>query len=79
MKTTQRGQAARPARKHAKTVESLTIRVPEAAALAGCGERAIRDAIAQGRIPVVPLGRTFLISRPVFVRWLETSGGTDNA
>ena len=78
METKQRGQAARPS-KTRPNHQSLTIKVPEAARLAGCSPRAIRKAVTEGRIPVIPLGRVILISRPVFLRWLETSGGTSNA
>jgi excisionase family DNA binding protein len=78
MQSTRRGRAIRLTKKRQRG-PSLTIKVPEAAELAGGGERAIRKAIAEGRIPTIPFGRAILISRPVFLRWLETSGGTSDA
>jgi len=56
-----------------------TYRVPEAARVAGSGERAIRDGIREGRIPHIKLSRNILIPREAFHRWLESGGETTGA
>ena len=74
MEPTNKGRASGPKAKAIKGL-TLTLKVPEAAALARCGERSIRLAIKEGRIPIVHLGRrNFLISRPAFLNWLITGG-----
>jgi excisionase family DNA binding protein len=52
----------------------LTLKIHEAAALAGCGQKAIRNGIAAGYIPCLRLGRNLLIPRSAFLRWLDTAG-----
>jgi hypothetical protein len=56
----------------------VTLKVPEAALLAGCGERSIRDGI-NGAIPHLRFGRNIVIPKAAFLRWLETAGGTANS
>ena len=53
-----------------------TWKIPEAARYAGCGDRAIRRGIQQGRIPHIRLGRNILIPRSAFVKWIDSAGGT---
>ena len=57
----------------------LTLKVDEAAALAGCGQRAIRLGIADGYIPHLRLGRNILIPRSAFLRWLDAAGNDAQA
>lgn len=57
-----------------KTDEKLTLKVPEAAKLAGCGDRSIRNAIAEGAIPHLKFGRNIVIPRSAFLRWLDSAG-----
>ena len=52
-----------------------TYKVPEAAKVAGTGERSIRDGIAEGKIPHLRFGRNILIPRVAFHRWLDSCGG----
>jgi excisionase family DNA binding protein len=49
-----------------------TLKVREAAALAGCGERAIRDGVKAGRIPTLKLNRNILIPRASFQRLVDS-------
>lgn len=49
-----------------------TLKVKEAAALAGCGERAIRNGIATKTIPTLPLSRNILIPRAAFMRLVDS-------
>ena len=49
-----------------------TLRVKEAAALAGCGERAIRDGVKAGKIPTLKLNRNILIPRASFQRLVDS-------
>jgi excisionase family DNA binding protein len=51
-----------------------TYKVGEAAKVAGCGERSIREGIKSGKIPVLPLSRTILIPRAAFHKWLDSGG-----
>ena len=51
-----------------------TYKVPEAAKVAGCGGRAIRNLIADNKIPHLRFGRTILIPRSAFHRWLDSAG-----
>jgi excisionase family DNA binding protein len=57
----------------------VTWKVPEAARVAGCGDRAIRNGIANGTIPHVKFGRNIVIPRVAFLRWLEACGELDTA
>ena len=50
--------------------------MPEAARVAGSGERAIRDGIKDGRIPHIRLSRNILIPKDAFHKWLESGGQT---
>jgi excisionase family DNA binding protein len=52
----------------------LTLKVAEAAILAGRGKKAIRDLVAQGSIPSLPGGRNIRIPRSAFLRWLDNAG-----
>ncbi len=51
-----------------------TYKVREAARIAGCGERAIRNGLASNRIPHLRLGRNILIPRNAFHLWLDSCG-----
>jgi excisionase family DNA binding protein len=51
-----------------------TLKVPEAAEIAGTGQSAIRNAIAEGRIPHLRFGRNILIPREPFLKWLNGRG-----
>jgi excisionase family DNA binding protein len=58
-----------------KTDENrATLKVPEAALIAGCGEKAIRDGIKEGRIPHLRLSRNILIPRAAFMRYIDSAG-----
>ena len=48
-----------------------TYRIPEAAQVAGTGERFIRNGISSGVIPHRRLGNKIIISRKAFHRWLD--------
>lgn len=52
----------------------VTLKVPEAARIARCGERAIRKAIAEGKIPHLRWGRNIVIPRLAFLKFLNTAG-----
>jgi excisionase family DNA binding protein len=52
----------------------ITIKVPEAASIAGAGERSIRDLIAAGKIPHIRFGRNIVIPKAAFLRWLDSAG-----
>lgn len=54
----------------------VTIKIPEAALLAGAGERSIRDGVRAGIIPHLKFGRNIVIPKSAFLRWLDTAGGT---
>lgn len=51
-----------------------TMKVAEAARIAGCGERAIRNGISEGRIPHLRFGRNIVIPRSAFLRWIDSGG-----
>jgi excisionase family DNA binding protein len=51
----------------------VTMKVPEAARIAGCGERAIRNGIEEGTIPHLKFGRNIVIPRSTFLAWLESA------
>src|SRR5579871_1778465 len=52
-----------------------TYKVPEAARVAGSGERAIRNGIAAGIIPHLRFGKNILIPKAAFHKWLDSCGG----
>jgi excisionase family DNA binding protein len=52
----------------------VTLKVPEAARIAGCGARAIRNGINHGSIPHIKFGRNIVIPRAAFLRWLDRAG-----
>jgi excisionase family DNA binding protein len=52
----------------------VTLKVHEAAEIAGCGDRAIRNMIAAGKIPSIRFGRNVVIPRSAFLRWLDAAG-----
>lgn len=56
-----------------------TYRVPEAARVAGSGERAIRNGIADGTIPHLRFGRNIVIPRNAFHKWLDSCGQSGGA
>lgn len=51
-----------------------TYKVGEAAKVAGSGTRSIRNKIDAGEIPHIRFGRTILIPRVAFHRWLDSCG-----
>ena len=51
-----------------------TYKVPEAAKVAGCGQRAIRNGVADGSIPHIKFGRNILIPKNRFHEWLDHCG-----
>jgi excisionase family DNA binding protein len=51
-----------------------TLRIPEAAKIAGTGTRAIRKGVAAGDIPHLKFGKNILIPRAAFMRWLDSAG-----
>jgi excisionase family DNA binding protein len=55
--------------------ERVTWKVPEAARIAGCGDRALRKAIAEGKVPHLRFGRNILIPRLAFLKYLNSAGG----
>jgi DNA binding domain, excisionase family len=55
---------------------SVTLNVAEAAQIAGCGERAIRNGINEGAIPHIRFGRNIRIPRGTFLRWIDTAGAS---
>jgi excisionase family DNA binding protein len=65
--------------KNLNSKNRATIKVPEAAEIAGIGTRSIRDAIADGRIPHLRFGRVIVIPREPFLRWLNSSADAKGA
>jgi len=51
-----------------------TMKIPEAARVAGCGQRAIRNEIAAGVIPHLKFGRNIVIPKQAFLRFLNNAG-----
>jgi excisionase family DNA binding protein len=51
-----------------------TLKVHEAAQIAGTGSRAIRNGIADGTIPHIKFGRNIVIPRSAFLRFLDNAG-----
>jgi excisionase family DNA binding protein len=51
-----------------------TLRVSEAARIAGSGERAIRLGVASGTIPHIRFGRNIVIPKRAFQLWLDSCG-----
>jgi excisionase family DNA binding protein len=51
-----------------------TMKVAEAARIAGCGEGAIRKGIAGNQIPHIRFGRNIVIPRSAFLRWIDSAG-----
>jgi len=62
-----------------KSSERATYKVHEAAAIAGCGDRALRKGIRDGIVPSIQLGRNILIPRVAFHRWLDSGGNPHQA
>jgi excisionase family DNA binding protein len=52
----------------------VTLRIPEAARLAGVGARSIYLGVAAGAIPHIRFGRKILIPKAAFLRWIESGG-----
>jgi len=63
-------------RQKAKDSERATLKVEEAARIIGCGERKVREGVANGTIPSLRLGRNVLIPRIALLRWIENGGET---
>jgi len=61
-----------PARKNDHLRSTWTIK--EAAQVAGCGERAIRQGVESGEIPHLKLGGKILLPRVAFQRWVDNAG-----
>jgi excisionase family DNA binding protein len=53
-------------------MESLLLRVPEAAQLLGLGRTTTYDLIARGEIPVVRVGRAVRVPREALVAWIAS-------
>lgn len=61
-----------------KTVDDqvrATLKIHEAAQIAGVGTRAIYVGVKTGKIPHLMFGRNILIPRTAFLRWLDSCGG----
>jgi hypothetical protein len=71
MKTKKTKQANRSV---VDTQERATLRIGEAAAIAGCNHKVIRKYVALGILPRLELTRTILIPRAAFIRFLENAG-----
>ncbi|WP_158750226.1 helix-turn-helix domain-containing protein [Acidobacterium sp. S8] len=54
-----------------------TLKISEAALIAGTGEKAIRKGIEDGSIPHLRFGRNILIPRSAFMRWLDNPGAVN--
>jgi excisionase family DNA binding protein len=54
--------------------EVATLKVPEAARIARVGTAAIYKGVKEGTIPHLPFGRTIIIPRAAFMRFLESCG-----
>jgi len=52
-----------------------TLKILEAAKIAGVGARSIYKGVADGTIPHLRFGRSILIPRAAFLRWLDSCGG----
>jgi excisionase family DNA binding protein len=70
---------AKRATKQSRTLpvkDRATYKVSEAARVAGCGERSIRDGIASGDnpIPHIKFGRNIVIPKEAFHRYLDNCG-----
>jgi excisionase family DNA binding protein len=55
-----------------------TYKITEAARVAGCGERTIRDLVKEGRIIHFQAGRNILIPKQPFHDWINSGGQTTN-
>jgi excisionase family DNA binding protein len=51
-----------------------TMKIPETARVAGCGQQAIRKGIAAGVIPHLKFGRNIVIPKQAFLRFLNSAG-----
>jgi excisionase family DNA binding protein len=60
-------------------MELLTYTVEEVAAMLGTARSATYEAVREGRIPAVRLGRRWLIPRERFHAWLNGAATTDAA
>jgi excisionase family DNA binding protein len=52
----------------------VTLKVPEAAKIAGCGEKALRRAIAEGKVPHLRFGRNIILPRLAFLNYINSAG-----
>ena len=57
-----------------KPESRATYKVPEAAKIAGCGERALRRAISLKHCPHLKFGRNIVIPKAAFHRWIDNCG-----
>jgi excisionase family DNA binding protein len=53
-----------------------TLKVREVAEIMGCGERVVRDLIADKTIAALWLGRNVVVPKNSFLKWLDAGGGT---
>jgi len=53
-----------------------TLKIQEAAKIAGVGTRSIYRGVAAGEIPHLRFGRNILIPKTAFMRWLDACGRT---
>jgi excisionase family DNA binding protein len=58
----------------APDLSPATLKVPQAAQIAGVGTAAIRTAIKKSGLPCIRFGRNILIPREAFLRWLDACG-----
>jgi excisionase family DNA binding protein len=70
----------RPTKRRASRIEKTkaesiceTIKIPEAARIAGCGQRAIRNEIEKGSMPHLRWGRNIVLPRAAFLRWIDAA------
>jgi excisionase family DNA binding protein len=55
----------------AATMERLTVTVEEAASILGIGRNSAYEAVRRGEIPVIRIGRRFLVPRAALERMLS--------
>jgi excisionase family DNA binding protein len=77
VKTTSKGVKTPIKAKRAPVQERITLKIPEAAQIVGCGIRAIRNGIGAGDIPHIRLGKNIVIPRAAFLKWIESSGTSE--
>ena len=55
-------------------MESVVLSVPEVARLLGCARATIYQAIREGQVPSIRVGRRILVPRAALQRMLEAAG-----